>query len=181
MPRIRSRSLLVPVVVLSAAGPTLASCSSGTSESKREYAVPSSLCGTPMPASALEALLPAGKKISSVKSGPSGCTRCRLVVDGRIAVTSIIEPRESGTTLRNAAYGTYALASDKVKKKGPTYIIADSQAVGLASCSKLPKEGHEIFTMIRKEGGTDATAMEKAITRYTDAVSRSEECTESNT
>lgn len=178
MPRIRPHSPLVRAAGLLAVGLTMASCSSGTSEDKREYAIPSSLCGTAVPSSALEPLLPAGKKISFVKSGPSGFTRCRLVIDGRIAVSSIIEQWESGTTLRNVAYGTYGLASDSVKEEGSRYIISDSTAVGHASCSKLQKEGHEIFTMIRKDHGTvDATAMEKAITKFTDAVSTSKQCT----
>ncbi|MFJ5034600.1 hypothetical protein ACIQB5_42630 [Streptomyces sp. NPDC088560] len=164
-----------------ATGLTLASCSSGTPEEKRTYATPSSLCGTALPASALEPLLPAGKKISSVRSGPSGFTRCRLLVDGRIAVTSIIEQWESGTTLTNVAYTTYGLPSGRVKKENSRYVISDTAAVGHASCGKLQKEGHEIFTMIRKEqGGVDAAAMEKAITKFTDAVSASKQCTESN-
>lgn len=171
MSRIRHHSLLARVAGLFAVGLTLASCSSGSSEGKREYAVPSSLCGTAVPASALEPLLPAGKKITSVKSGSSGFTRCRLVVDGRVAVTSIIEQWKSGTTLRNVAYGAYGLTSDSVKKEGQKYIISDSKAVGHVPCGEPQKEDHEVFTMIRKEHGTvDATAMEKAITEFTDGV-----------
>ncbi|MEU8971531.1 hypothetical protein AB0D11_20060 [Streptomyces monashensis] len=182
MPRIQACSPLVRTVSLLATGLTLASCSSGTSEGKRSYAIPTSLCGTALPASALEPLLPAGQKISSVKSGPSGFTRCRLLVDGRIAVTSIIEQWESGTTLTNVAYGTYGLPPDKVKKENSRYVMSDTAAVGHASCRMLQKEGHETFTMIRKEqGAVDAAAMEKAITKFTDAVSTSKQCTESNT
>ena len=59
-----------------------------------------------MSSSALEPLLPAGKKISSVRSGPAGFARCRLVVDGQVAVTSIVEQWRSGTTLGDVAYGT---------------------------------------------------------------------------
>ncbi|MFI2206876.1 hypothetical protein ACH47Z_40435 [Streptomyces sp. NPDC020192] len=181
MSHIRPRSPMVRIAAVFAVGLTLASCSSETPEDKREYAVPSSLCGTAVPSSVLEPLLPAGKKISSVKSGPSGLTRCRLVVDGQVAVTGIIEQWESGTTLGKVAYGTYGLPSGKAKKETSNYIISDSTAVGHASCGKLQKDGHEIFTMIRKEHGTVGTAaMEKAITEFTSAVSASKQCTESS-
>ncbi|MED7828201.1 hypothetical protein [Streptomyces chiangmaiensis] len=169
------------VAALLATGLILTACSSGPSGEKREYAIPSSLCGAAISPSALELLLPAGKKTSTVKSGPSGFTRCRLVVDGRVAVSSVIEQWESGTTLRNVAYGTYGLSSASVKKEESGYIISQSTAVGHASCSKLQKEGHEVFTMIRKENGAvDTAAMEKAITEFTDAVSTSKQCTESD-
>ncbi|WP_189981299.1 hypothetical protein [Streptomyces capoamus] len=116
-----------------------------------------------------------------MKSGPSGFTRCRVMVDGRSAVTSIIDQWESGTSLTNVAYSTYGLTSDSVKKKGASYIVSDSKAVAHASCSKLQKEGHELFTVIRKEQGTvDGTAMEKAITAFTAAVSTSRQCTASH-
>ncbi|MER6064297.1 hypothetical protein ABT167_24570 [Streptomyces sp. NPDC001792] len=112
-----------------------------------------------------------------MKSGPSGLTRCRLVVDGQVAVTSIIEQWESGTTLRNVAYGTYGLTSANVKKEGPKYIVSDSKTVGHVSCSKPEKADHEVFTMIRKEHGTiDTTTMEKIITEFTDAASTAKEC-----
>ncbi|KOG75097.1 hypothetical protein ADK77_03335 [Streptomyces antibioticus] len=169
---------MVSVILVLAAGMALAACSSGGAEEKRDYATPSSLCGTAVSPAALEPLLPAGNKISSVKSGPSGFTRCRLVVDKQVAVTSIIDQRKSGTRLMNVAYGTYGMRSDEIKKNEHDYIVSDSQAVGHVSCSKLQKEGHELFTMIRKEHGTvDATAMEKAITEFTDAVSASRLCT----
>lgn len=180
MPCIRPHSPLARVASLLAAGLALAACSSGSSEEKREYTVPSSLCGTAVPSSALEPLLPSGKKISSLKSGPSGFTRCRLAVDGQVAVTSIIEQWESGTTLRNMAYGTYGLKSDSIKKEESRYIISTSTAVEHASCSKLQKEGHEVFTMIRKEhGSVETAAMEKVITEFTEAVSKSKQCTPS--
>ncbi|WKX13082.1 hypothetical protein [Streptomyces sp. NL15-2K] len=134
-----------------------------------------------MSSSSLEPLLPPGKKISPLKSGPTGFTRCRLMVDGRVAVTSIIEQWESGSTLRNLAYSTYGLRSDSVKKEGSRYIISDSTAVGHASCSKQEKKGHEIFTMIRKEhGSVDAAAMEKVITEFTSEVSKSKQCSDSD-
>ncbi|MEV5149956.1 hypothetical protein AB0L14_37775 [Streptomyces sp. NPDC052727] len=116
-----------------------------------------------------------------MKSGPSGFTRCRLVVDRQVAVTSIIDQRQSGTRLMNVAYSTYGMRSDRIKKKAHNYIISDSLAVGHVSCSELQQEGHELFTVIRKEHGTvDATAMEKAITEFTDAVSTSRQCTASH-
>ncbi|WP_208898463.1 hypothetical protein [Streptomyces incarnatus] len=118
-----------------------------------------------------------GKKISSVKSGPSGFTRCRLVVDGQVAVTSVIEQWESGTTLNNVAYSAHRLNPGSAKKEGAGYIVSGSMGVGHASCAKLQKEGHEIFTVIRKEHGTvGLSAMEEAITKFSDGVSASEQC-----
>ncbi|MBJ6640655.1 hypothetical protein H4K36_27365 [Streptomyces sp. DHE7-1] len=175
MPRIRPHALPIRIAGLVAAGLAVAGCSSGGPEAKREYAVPASLCGVALPASTLEPLLPAGKKISSVKSGPSGFTRCRLVVDGRIAVTSIIEQRAAETTLSGVAYSTYGM-SDTVEREGK-YVISDAQAVGHASCDKPRKADHETFTMVRADAEDVGKAtMEKVISKFTDAVSASKRC-----
>lgn len=169
-----STALLIAVLLLT-------SCSSESSRGEREYAIPPSLCGTPVSHAALEPLLPGGRKISSVKSGPSGFTLCRLVIDEKIAVTSLIEQAQSGTRLMNVAYLSEGMKASSVKKEGPKYIISDSLAVGHASCSNLQKEGHELFTRIRIDhGSAGAAAMEKAITEFTDAVSTSKQCTGSN-
>jgi hypothetical protein len=151
MSRVRPHSLSARVAGLFAVSLTLASCSSRSSEGKREYTVPSSLCGTAASASALEPLLPAGKRISSVKSGPIGLTRCRLMLDGQVVVTSVTEQWEPGTTLSDVAYTAYRLPAGSVKKESARYVVSDSVGVRHASCGKLQKEGHEIFTMIRKE------------------------------
>ncbi|SED85821.1 hypothetical protein SAMN05216532_5993 [Streptomyces sp. 2231.1] len=180
MPQSRSRFPLRRVVGLLAVlaiGPAVTACSSGSSPAKREYATPSSLCGTAVSSSALEPLLPGGKKISSVKSGPTGFARCRLVVDGQVAVTSIVEQWESSTTLSDVAYGTYGIKSDSVEKENTRYVVTDAQAVGRIACGRPGKDGHVVFAMIRKEHGTaGAAAMEKVITEFTDAVSTSKQC-----
>ncbi|WP_143076726.1 hypothetical protein [Streptomyces sp. MUSC 14] len=73
------------------------------------------------------------------------------------------------------------MKSGKVKKENSRYVMSDTAAVGHASCGKPQKEDHETFTMIRKEqDAVGAVAMEKAITKFTDAVSASKRCTESN-
>jgi hypothetical protein len=101
------------------------------------------------------------------------------VVDGQVAVTSIIEQWESGTTLNNVAYSAHRLNPGSAKKEGAGYIVSGSMGVGHASCARLQKEGHEIFTVIRKEHGrVGMTAMAKAVTEFTDGVSTSKQCTE---
>ncbi|MFE5219289.1 MULTISPECIES: hypothetical protein [unclassified Streptomyces] len=155
----------------------MTNCSSGDSAAKREYAAPSSLCGTAVSSSAWEPLLPAGKKISSVRSGPAGFARCRLVVDGQVAVTSIVEQWRSGTTLGDIAYGTYGIKSGSVEKENTRYAVTDAQAVGRIACAKRGKDGHVVFGTVREEHGTaGAAAMEKVITEFTDSVSASEQC-----
>ncbi|MFF8401794.1 hypothetical protein ACF1AB_17410 [Streptomyces sp. NPDC014846] len=152
----------------------MTNCSSGDSPAKREYAALSSLCGTAVSSSALEPLLPTGKKISSVRSGPAGFARCRLVVDGQVAVTSIAEQWRSGTTLSD---GTYGIKSGGVEKENTRYAVTDAQAVGRIACAKRGGDGHVVFAMVREEHGTaGAAAMEKVITEFTDSVSASEQC-----
>ncbi|MER5180200.1 hypothetical protein ABT009_17800 [Streptomyces sp. NPDC002896] len=134
-----------------------------------------------MSSSTLEALLPAGKKISSKESGSPGYTICKLVVDGQVALSGIIEEWESGKTIRNVAYGGYGPSFRNIKKEDSKYIISDSAAVGHAPCSKQQKDDQEVFTIIRKEHGSVGTAaLEKAITEFTDAVSKSKQCTGSD-
>ncbi|MGW1917419.1 hypothetical protein ACWCQS_43860 [Streptomyces sp. NPDC002076] len=112
-----------------------------------------------------------------MKSGPIGLTRCRLMLDGQVVVTSVTEQWEPGTTLSDVAYTAYHLPAGSVKKESARYVVSDSVGVGHASCGRLQKEGHEIFTMIREEHGTVGTAaMEKAITKFTEAVSSSRQC-----
>ncbi|MFB7505862.1 hypothetical protein [Streptomyces broussonetiae] len=181
MSHIRLGSPLVHISGFIAVSLALASCSSGTSEDKRDYSVPSSLCGTAMSTSALKPLLPAGKKISSRQSGSTGYVRCQVSVDGQVVLSSIIERWKPKTTLTDVAFGTYGLTSDNVKKKKENYIVADTTAVGHVTCRAKRKDGAEVFTVIRKEhGSVDVAAMEEAITKFTDAVSTSKQCTESN-
>ena len=168
---------VVGLLAVLAVGPAMTACSSGSSPEKREYATPSSLCGTAMPSAALEPLLPAGKKISSVKSGSAGFTRCRLVIDGKVAVTSVVEQWKPGTSLSDVAYGTDGIKSGDVKKETAQYIVTDWQAVGRVACGTVDKGGHALFATIREEHGkAGAAAMQKAVTSLTDAVAKSGQC-----
>ncbi|MBV2353575.1 hypothetical protein KUM39_04245 [Streptomyces sp. J2-1] len=178
MPQRRTRALWATTAAVLAVGLTTTSCSSQEKPKKREYAVPSSLCGTPVSPGALEPLLPGGDKLTSAKSGPLGFTLCHVMIDGKIAVTGIVEQRDSDTTLHDVAYGTYNLSAKSIRKELPDYVIAESSAVGHVPCRAMEKEGHAVFTMIRKEDGTvDTAALQKAITEYTEATSASKWCT----
>ncbi|MGX4690413.1 hypothetical protein [Streptomyces sp. JNUCC 63] len=179
MSLIRRRFSAARIVCLLAAGMVLTACSSGSSQDKREYGIPSSLCGTAVSSSALEPLLPPGKKLWPMKGGITGYARCQLLVDRKLAVDSIIQRSSPGTTLTKIAYGEHHLRPADVKKKKEQYIISDSAAVGHVRCSKKRKDGAEVFTVISKEQGSVGVAvMEKVITEFTDAASTSELCTE---
>lgn len=157
----------------------LTACSSGETSAKREYAVPSSLCGTKISPSALEPLLPGGKKISSQESGSPGNRRCRVSIDGQVVISSLIERWKPGTTLESVAFGPYGLTPSGAKKEEQRYIISDSAAVGHTDCHPQRKDGAQVFTVIRKEQGQAETkALEGAIIEFTDAVSTSKNCTE---
>ncbi|MEU9445001.1 hypothetical protein AB0D42_29830 [Streptomyces sp. NPDC048304] len=182
MSLLRPRSLMACVAGAVAIGLALTSCSSGTSGKKREYAVPSSMCGTSMPPSALEPLLPAGKTISARRSGSPGYARCQVSVDGKVVLSSIIERWSPRTTLTKVAFGTYGITAHSVHKEDERYIVADSAAVGHVECAAKRKDGAEVFTVIRTHhGSVDTAAMEKAISEFTDAAATSKECTELNT
>ncbi|MGW0287011.1 hypothetical protein ACWDXT_28400 [Streptomyces sp. NPDC003236] len=177
----RLSALVVGLLTVPVVGLALTACSSDASSAKREYAVPSSLCGTAVPSSALEPLLPAGKKISSRQSGSQGYARCQVSVDGELVLSSVIERWKPRTTLSNVAFGTYGLTSSDVKKEGPRFVISDSAAVGHVNCTPRRKDGAEVFAVLRKHGDpAGAASMEKAVTEFTDAASTSKGCTELN-
>ncbi|MFF2203887.1 hypothetical protein [Streptomyces sp. NPDC058145] len=175
-------SRVVGLLAVPAVGLAMTACSPGASSAKREYAVPSSLCGTPVPASALEPLLPAGKKISSRKSGSPGYARCQVSVDGQLVLSSIIERWQPRTTLSNVAFGTYGLTAASIKMEAQRFIVSESAAVERVDCNPKRKDAAEVFTVIRKHhDSVDAAAMEKAIAEFADAASTSAECTEKDT
>ncbi|MGW5234061.1 hypothetical protein ACWEQU_17645 [Streptomyces nodosus] len=179
MSRIYARSSLVGVACSFVIGLTLVACSAESSEKKREYTVPSSLCGTAVSPSALEPLLPAGRDIWSTKGGIASYVRCQLYVDDKMAVDSVILRESSGADLTKIAFTEHNVNRSDVKKKEERYIISGSAAVGHVQCSTRREDGAEVFTVIKKKHGTvDVSTMKNIIAEFTDAASKSEVCTE---
>ncbi len=164
-----------PLVTL-AAVLSLAGCSEGE---KREYAVPSDLCGVEVGGDLLDPFLPLGKKIAVTPAEPvDGITRCRVEVDGDVALQVAVEEWKNKPSLREIAAGQ-AYAKPEEMSSDKTYLYSDRGAVSKAECPQPTEPGAEVFTVVQvPESGTgDKDAMQRLIKAYTAAVSTSEVCT----
>ncbi|MFD8012909.1 hypothetical protein [Streptomyces sp. NPDC058955] len=152
-------------------------------EEKRAFEVPDSLCGTPMPAELLSAVLPAsGKEITEEEKVGNGYFRCTVLVDG----TSVLDAKwtwwAKGTTTVNVAGSQWGVRLDEHVSEDGTYTYADKGGVSRVTCPEpsVPtrKTEMDLFAQIfiSNDGRPDEAAMEKLIQAYAKAVSASPEC-----
>ncbi|MGW0578414.1 hypothetical protein ACWD25_21150 [Streptomyces sp. NPDC002920] len=176
----RQRTLKRSPAVAVAAAATLAFVLSGCSsnDQKREYAVPSSLCGTAIDADALAPFLPAGQKITVREKPYSGSKRCEVVVDNTLIVTTSQTWLKEGTTTANFAYGQ-TTSTPKSSAEGGRFKYSGNEAFGKTQDCVDTQSKHELYTAIQADGSKhrDAEAMKRLVLAFTDAVERSAECT----
>lgn len=153
---------------------------SGCGEGReREYAVPRSLCGTPVVASDLARFLPPGKEISVSGSDRSDMKRCEVFVDDVLIVTTMQVWLEEGWTTRRLASG---LSFEEINHsaEGGRFWYGGNEAYGKTRSCVDVKHKQKLYTAFQAGGSDyeDADAMNRIILAYTREVERSAECTE---
>lgn len=157
----------------------LGACSSTSNGEAREYTVPSSLCGTPVPADLLAPFLPSGSSVASRTEGDAaaGVERCVVTVDGERALTAATEWREKGERPSEVALDHERVDMADHESTG-TYLYSGTGAVGRVDGCTSPTFGGDLFTVLETqvEDG-DKAAMKELITAYSKATRSSDVCT----
>lgn len=153
---------------------TLASCSGDQEE--REYSTPRAVCGTAIDAEALTEFLPPGKEVSAKATTPSPkATRCAVSVDGKRIVYTAREWWNDMSVLEFAK----GLSLDKPghRTDDGRFAYSEDQAFGKTRNCR-DDHGQVLYTAVLATGSKhrDAAAMKTLITRYTQAVERSDAC-----
>ncbi|MEW5624982.1 hypothetical protein AB1388_00145 [Streptomyces hydrogenans] len=161
----------------------LASGCSEPEEEKRAFEVPTSLCGTPVPAELLSSLLPAGgEKIEEEEKNGNGYFSCKVSVDGTDVLHASWSWWGEGTGATKVAGSMQGVDLDEHVSEDRTYTYADKGGVSRVTCPEpsVPtrKTEMELFAQIfvSGDGQPDEAAMEKLIQAYAKALSASPEC-----
>jgi hypothetical protein len=152
----------------------LTSCSS--SPPSREYAVPEQLCGTGVPGSALEPLLPPGKEIKARPTSAVGAERCRLEVDGDTVFSSSVEQRGPDVTVREMAESAFGVGPGDTSADGGRFIYSRTGAVGLVECPGRASAERSVWVTVRTEQASEASDTHRFIEAYADAVAGTDAC-----
>ncbi|MFE1952954.1 hypothetical protein ACFW9D_21100 [Streptomyces sp. NPDC059524] len=170
---LRAAALVVGAALL---GASTVGCSS--SEPERAYAVPADLCGTPVSGSALTPLLPAGEKAAQEPSEAVGVRRCRLTVDGEVALSTSVEKRAADVSAQDVAQSAQGVDPTDAAADSGRYVYGKTGAVGRVECpaSSSGKADRSIWVtarVARKAGPEDLLAFVKA---YAASVARTDAC-----
>ncbi|WP_416520595.1 hypothetical protein [Streptomyces achromogenes] len=165
------------VVALLGAGLLVAlttSCSS--SSPTREYAVPSDVCGTHMASSLLEPLLPPGKKVSTQPTSSVGVKRCRIVVDGKVVLSTSMEKHDANTGVGDVASSAYGVEPTDSRADGGHTIYSKTGAVSLVECAGSPSANSTVWATVRTSHDVKASSVHDFIKGYATAVGRGDAC-----
>ncbi|MFQ6146636.1 hypothetical protein ACLMNJ_26780 [Streptomyces seoulensis] len=155
-----------------------AGCSS--SEPKRGYAVPKTLCGVSVPTDALSRLLPPSGDHLTVKDEATvadAVTGCDVSVDGDVVLSIEKERIDAGRSAWNiAAYDRRLVAAEQAD--GGKVAYAGRQGVTVVSCREKDNQDEEVSVYVRtlKPGRQDESALRDFLTRYRDAFGAQRPC-----
>ncbi|MFG2593560.1 hypothetical protein [Streptomyces sp. NPDC048438] len=155
---------------------SLVSCSEGA---EQKYNVPTSLCGTSMPAGLLSPVLPGGEEVLEKSESPAdGVERCQVLVDNKIALVASQEWWNDRPNLTDIAQGQAYVELDNFSDDG-RYIYSKRGAVGKVECAEPIRPGNELFAVVQvpEPGTANENAVKKIITEFTKALSSSKQCT----
>lgn len=153
-----------------------AGCSS--TEVKREYAIPSTLCGMAVPSGELEKFLPAGSDISVRDTSPVDRTkRCVVRVDGKRAFVASREWWQQKDDVTTVAFAHSQVKRGELADQD-RLLYSETGAVGRTKCvdAELPDGVLYVALESHDEASADAQAMRKLIASYVEAVESSDEC-----
>ncbi|MEV5551765.1 hypothetical protein AB0L35_37510 [Streptomyces sp. NPDC052309] len=172
---ISRRTIKIPlaaVIVLA----TVAGCSSEKPE--RDYAVPDDLCGTPVSAKELTPFLPAGKQIKVSEEDHAGTKICNVVVDGTLVLTATQAWVAQGKT---TAYFLAGQTLEEIKHSADSgrFRFSGNESFGKTRNCTDRRYKQELYVALQAQGSehSDADAMKRLITSYTERVEESAACT----
>lgn len=152
-------------------------------EEKRSFAVPSELCGTPVPAAVLDAILPkSGKTLEAkARSREVGATHCRVNVDGATVIAAISEWKDEPSVSEVARSNPYLDLDDHTSEDG-TYMWSGRGGAHRIPCPVAAKDHpnlNQLFVriLVHDEKLADADAAKELLLAYAKSVADSKACT----
>ncbi|MFJ4820598.1 hypothetical protein [Streptomyces sp. NPDC088801] len=155
---------------------TITGC--GGEEQQREYAVPSTLCGTVVDSDTLAPFLPSGHKITVKDKSYSGARVCQVTVDNKLIFTANqIWLKEGGATAFVAA--RQSLDTPGRSAESGRFRYSEYEAFGKTRGCVDNEYKQELYTIMQASGSKhrDAESMKRLIISYTKQVEKSAECT----
>ncbi|MDX3387030.1 hypothetical protein PV682_37145 [Streptomyces niveiscabiei] len=158
----------------------VSACSKGNGEDKKNYTVPSALCGIKTDPELVDPFLPGGDSIA-VKSATlsGGASRCDVTVDGKVAVREIFTwwgDRESVVTVAAA----YAKTDGGKVTDDERYLYSGVGAVGKTSesCKSTEHPDQDLYGVVQvfADGRSDPEAMKALVASYVKGLEASAEC-----
>ncbi|TQE38943.1 hypothetical protein Sipo8835_03430 [Streptomyces ipomoeae] len=145
----------------------------------KEYSVPRALCGVSVDQDLLSEFLPAGKRVDvTEKSSVPGIKRCRVTVDGKLALIASQEWWDKGDSIVDVARAYPQLESARLGE-GDAYLNSATGGVGrVKPCvsADYPEKVLYAAVQIYAKDVEDEPSMKKFITAYVKAVGLSSEC-----
>ncbi|MEU5536531.1 hypothetical protein [Streptomyces sp. NPDC020362] len=167
---------MAATAVLAAFG-VLADCSGPSA--KKEYDVPTALCGVSVDPEVISPFLPAGKQATVVQTRPVPSRKlCRVDVDGRWAMMANLQWWADDVSVDTVAYANPQLGKAG-QSAGDHFLYSGTGAVKIVDgCKNSGHSGHLLYISVRVRDSDlgDAPAMKKLATTYTEAVGHSDEC-----
>ncbi|MFJ3929382.1 MULTISPECIES: hypothetical protein [unclassified Streptomyces] len=160
----------------------LVSCGSEPEE-KRSFAVPSNLCGTGVPASVLDPVLPRSGETLTMRDRSKGVgnTYCRVIVDDHLALSVFSEWKDDPSVRRVALSNPYVDLATYESDDG-TYMwseLGGAQRIPCPVAAEDHPDRNQLFVrvMIYNENVKDADTAKDLLLAYGTAVAASPECT----
>ncbi|MET8831670.1 hypothetical protein ABZX40_38210 [Streptomyces sp. NPDC004610] len=170
------RRAVAPIAILIFTA-VLSSC--GESGKSRDYAVPSSLCGTSIGTDALDPFFPSGQNISTSADDDAGIKSCQVTVDNTVVMTTTQVWLERGQT---TAYFAQGISLEKLDHSfdDNRFRYSDTEAFGKTRTCVDDEYDQELYTAVQVSDSDhkDAEAMKQVIVAYTGEVEESAECAE---
>lgn len=170
-------------VAVAALALVLTACSQP--EEKRSFAVPSDLCGTPVPSAVVEPVLPkSGESLETkTRSQEVGNTHCRVNVDGTTVFSAVSEWQADPSVEKAAHINPFVDVDDHTSEDG-TYMWSGKGGVRRISCPVAAKtkehtDRNQLFVrvLIYNKEFSDADAAEELLLAYSKSVAGSKACT----
>ncbi|MFD8914857.1 hypothetical protein [Streptomyces sp. NPDC059575] len=149
------------------------------SKDKREYAVPSALCGVSVKPELVAPFLPGGKGLAVKEDRPVPTIKlCRVDVGKKWALQANQQWWAEDVSIATVASANPQLGSTEDSSDSTFFYSGTGAVVRVKGCSNPKHSGQILYTSlsVRDTDLADVPAMKKLATAYTKAVKNSDAC-----
>ncbi|WP_436954752.1 hypothetical protein [Streptomyces sp. SudanB182_2057] len=138
--------------------------------------MPSDVCGTQVARSLLEPLLPPGEKVGAQPTSSVGVKRCRMLVDGKVVLSTSIEKHDANTSAGDVASSAYGVEPTDTRADGGHTIYSKTGAVSLVECPGSASANSTVWATVRTSHDVKASSVRDFVKGYATAVGKSDAC-----